>query len=116
MIKLKSTIQKIKKINIKTINGVKKCEGMVKISLKIFNLEETTYAFVVHEGDFDDDFLIGLDCIKKFKLIQNENLEILQKIPDFSGDKENNIKVEKTLPGYSGKEEDKKIERKIPDS
>ncbi|GBP68260.1 hypothetical protein EVAR_48626_1 [Eumeta japonica] len=31
--------------------------------------------------NFDYDFLVGLDCIKEFYLVQNENLEISQKIP-----------------------------------
>lgn len=62
--------------------------------------------FVIDEHNFDYNFLIGLDCIKSFQLIQNENLEITQKnenIPGFTGDKiinksgfidENNVKEE----------------------
>lgn len=54
--------------------------------------------FVIDEESFEHDFLIGLDCIKKFNLIQNEKLEITQnlnseikqineKIPGFTGNK-----------------------------
>lgn len=37
--------------------------------------------FVIDKENFDYDFLVGLDCIKEFHLVQNENLEINQKIP-----------------------------------
>lgn len=37
--------------------------------------------FVIDKESFDYDFLIGLDLIKEFYLVQNENLEINQKIP-----------------------------------
>jgi len=35
---------------------------------------------VIDKENFDYDFLIGLDCIKKFGLAQDENLKITQKI------------------------------------
>ena len=34
--------------------------------------------YIIKEEDFDD-FIIGLDMIKKFRLTQNENLKIEQK-------------------------------------
>ena len=67
--------------NLKTINGVKKAKGIIKLDIKIFNLEKEVDVFVIDDKNFDHDFLIGLDCIKKFFLIQNENLEIHQKVP-----------------------------------
>lgn len=48
---------------------------------------------VVNNHNFQYDFLIGLDCIKKFKLIQTENLEINQAIPKNVGPPENNYKI-----------------------
>lgn len=43
--------------------------------------------FVMNSEYFNYDFLIGLDCIKRFKLCQNEKLEIKQKIiPDLTGE------------------------------
>lgn len=77
----------------KTINGVKKTDGMVKINVKIFDIETNINVFVVDNKDFNHDFLVGLDCIKKFKLRQNEKLEITQKIiPENTGETLNNIK------------------------
>ncbi|KMQ84697.1 hypothetical protein RF55_17295 [Lasius niger] len=62
--------------------------------------------FVINSEDFNYDFLIGLDCIKKFKLCQNEKLEIKQRIiPSLKGEEiknnyddkeEKNLKEERT--------------------
>lgn len=66
--------------NLKTINGVKKTNGMVTLNVKIFNIEKKVNVFVIEEKNFDYDFLIGLDLIKEFQLNQDENLRISQKI------------------------------------
>ena len=68
--------------NLKTINGVKKASGIVTLNAKIFNIERQINVFVIDKSNFDYDFLIGLDCIKNFHLIQDENLEINQKVPE----------------------------------
>ena len=61
--------------NLKTINGVKKARGIVTLNAKIFNIGKQINAFVVDKSNFDDDVLIGLDCIKNAHLIQDENLD-----------------------------------------
>jgi hypothetical protein len=77
----KNPINKNKKnANLKTINGVKKTIGMVTLKIKIFDIEKSINVFVIDGKDFDYDFLIGLDCIKQFRLVQDEKLEISQKI------------------------------------
>lgn len=63
---------------LRTISGVEKTNGIVKLKIKIYNIEETMNIFIVDNENFKYDFLIGLDCIKKFKLIQNEDLKITQ--------------------------------------
>lgn len=68
----------IQRVNLKTINGEKKTNGMVTLKIKIFNIEKYMDVFVVDNGSFKYDFLIGLDCIKNFKLSQNEELKIIQ--------------------------------------
>lgn len=65
---------------LKTINGVKQSNGIINLDVKIFNIEKKINAFVIDKENFDYDFLIGLDCIKNFKLVQDENLEISQRI------------------------------------
>lgn len=65
-----------------TINGEKNTEGIVNkkvLKIKIFEKEENMDVFVIDKKGFKYDLLIGLDCIKKFQLIQNEKLEITQK-------------------------------------
>lgn len=65
-------------VNLKTINGEKKTKGMVTLKIKIYNIEKMMDIFVVDNENFNHDFLIGLDCIKNFKLTQNETLNIIQ--------------------------------------
>lgn len=67
--------------NLRTINGVKKANGIITLDITIFDIEKKMNVFVIDKDNFEYDFLIGLDCIKEFSLIQNENLEITQKIP-----------------------------------
>lgn len=62
-----------------TINGAQKTKGMVTLKIKIFDIEKIVDIFVVNKDNFKYDFLIGLDMIQKFQLIQNEKLEIKQR-------------------------------------
>lgn len=81
--------------NLKTINGVKKSIGIVELKIKIFDIEENVNVFVIDKQNFDYDFLIGLDCIKSFQLIQNEDLTITQKFNE-------KIKQNENIPGFTG--------------
>lgn len=74
----KEKSEDINKIFLKTINGVTHTKGLITIKLKIFDIEKQVDVFIVERDDFED-FLIGLDIIEKFKLMQDENLQILQK-------------------------------------
>lgn len=78
LIKVKERKDNVNIAFMKTVNGVKKTDGLITIKIKIFDLEEDVDVFVVENEDFDD-FIIGLDMIKQFKLTQNENLQIEQK-------------------------------------
>lgn len=66
--------------NLKTINGVKETIGLTRIKIKIFNIEKYVDVYVINKTEFRYDFLIGLDIIKDFNLIQDENLMVSQKI------------------------------------
>lgn len=50
-------------------------------------MEENVEVYIVNGENFKYDFLIRLDMIKKFKLSQNENLEITQKQSENNEDK-----------------------------
>lgn len=78
LIKIKKETEDVNKIFLKTVNGVTHTKGLVTIKAKIFDMEEYIDVFITEKDDFED-FLIGLDIIKKFKLIQDENLQISQK-------------------------------------
>jgi len=59
---------------------VNETDGIITIKIRILDLEKEVDVFVINNKNFKHDFLIGLDLIKKFKLSQDENLRICQKI------------------------------------
>ena len=73
---------------------------MVTLKTKIFYIEKHVDILVIDEENFDYDFLIGLDCIQKFHLIQNENLNITQNVRNNNNKEKQCIGTE--IPGYSG--------------
>lgn len=101
--KKRKQISNTNNTNLKTINGVTKADGLITVKTKIFNIENMMDIFVINSEDFNYNFLIGLDCIKKIKLCQNEKLEIKQRIiPSLKGEEiKNNYddKEEKNLKG-----------------
>ena len=64
--------------NIKTINGVRKTDGLICVKIKIFEIEKRKNLIVINSEYINHDILIGLDCIKEFNLCQDENLKITQ--------------------------------------
>jgi len=92
-------------VNLRTINGVKKTNGMVTLKIKIYNIEKTMDIFVVENENFNYDFLIGLDCIKKFKLIQNEDLRITQYNNSIKENTYNNVSTPDSPSGTQEEEE-----------
>lgn len=83
--------------NIKTINGAKETLGIVSLKIKIFDVTNVMHIFVIHEKNFDRDFLIGLDCVEQFRLKQDEKLEITQ-----VKSQDNNLKI-KNIPDCTDK-------------
>lgn len=78
-IKIKEDKENKNRAYIKTVNGVKKTEGLITIKINILGVTKEVDVYIIKEENFDD-FIIGLDMIKQFKLIQNEHLEIKQNI------------------------------------
>jgi len=64
----------------KTISGVNFINSRASLHLKINKIEKVIDVFVIKNNNFSYDLILGLDAIKKFKLTQDENLNILQKI------------------------------------
>lgn len=79
MEELKSKMMKNRNV-FRTISGVDFTYRRAQISLKINKIEETLDVYVVKNNNFSYELLLGLDAIKKFKLIQDENLDIFQKV------------------------------------
>lgn len=92
--------------NLITINGVQKTSGLTSLKVKIFGLEKQVDVYIIDGKNFKYDFLIGLDLIKIFKLIQTEDLEIIQKrYPN--NDKVDKVEEFSTTFNYtSGKEKE----------
>lgn len=61
-----------------TLNGTSKCNGRVKLRIKIGNIEKILEFFIIDENRFKYDMLLGLDGIKAFRLKQNQQLRITQ--------------------------------------
>jgi len=99
-------------VNLMTINGVKKTNKMVTLKIKIYNIEKTMDIFVVENENFNYDFLIDLDCIKKFKLIQNEDLRITKYNNSIKENTHNNASTPGS-PGSTQEEKKKEINERI---
>lgn len=100
------------RVNLKTINGVKKTKGMVTLKIKIYDIEKSMDIFIVDNKNFNYDFLIGLDCIKNFKLTQDEDLRIIQGNNEgMNKDAPNNEDIERKkvkIPDVLGREPEDK--------
>ena len=70
---MKELKQEIKKDGtiFKTINGLNFIEGRERIQLKINKISDFFRSMHSKKNNFSYDMLLGLDAIKKFKLIQN---------------------------------------------
>lgn len=64
----------------KTISGTDFSSSRAKLHMKLNKIEEVLDVFVVKNNTFSYDLLLGLDAIKKFKLSQDENLRIFQRV------------------------------------
>ena len=51
---------------------------MALLKIKIHKLTKIFPFFIIKNESFKDDVLLGLDCIKEFRLSQDENLRIIQ--------------------------------------
>lgn len=79
----------------RTISGVQKSFNKIKLPIKIHKIEQELEVHVIKNNNFCYDILLGLDAIQKFGLIQDENLEIFQRIDDENIEKVFKIGAEK---------------------
>lgn len=86
------------KVNLRTINDINKTEQLIKIKARVLEIEKDINVFVIDNENFKFDFIIGLDMIKKFRLIQDENLNIAQKMEKINTVYKKEGKTETEIP------------------
>lgn len=64
---------------LRTISGKSFSQGRAFLKVKIGKISNFIEFYVVKNENFKYQMLIGLDAIMKFKLLQDENLDVLQK-------------------------------------
>ena len=67
---------------LKTLGGLDFSNARALIKLKIGKIQKHISCQVVKNHNFSYDLLLGLDAIKAFQLIQDQNLRIFQKLAD----------------------------------
>lgn len=69
---------------LRTISGVDFTQSRAKLHLTINKMQEEMNVVVIKKDNFSYDLILGLDAIEKFKLIQDEELKIYQRVSDDS--------------------------------
>lgn len=106
ILKLKGKKNHSNNADLITINGVKKTSGLTTLKIKIYEIEKEVDVYIIDKENFKYDFLIGLDMIKEFKLIQNEDLRITQKN---SPNQQNKTRVEQISTNSHNNEKKKSL-------
>ena len=66
----------------KTISGRDFTNSGAKLRMKINKVEKEINVYIAHNDNFTYDLILGLDSIREFKLKQDENLRVSQKVDD----------------------------------
>ena len=66
----------------KTISGKDVTNSRAKLRMKINKIEKEINVYIVCNDNFTYDLILGLDTIREFKLKQDENLRVSQKVDD----------------------------------
>ncbi len=82
----------------RTMSGEDKFIGIALIQLKILNIMAYTTVWIVDKPSFKYDILLGLDIISKFRLRQDEFLQISQAPPPSEPSNDNIINWNEAIP------------------
>lgn len=87
---------------IHSLSGISSSNNRAVLSLSIGKFTHKLNLYVIKEDQFKYDVLLGLDAIRLFNLIQDENLDILQRVDDqkyicIERNQEINVKKETNL-------------------
>ena len=66
----------------KTISGKDFMNSWAELRMKIKKIEKEINVYIVCNDNFTYDLILGLDTIRKFKLKQDENLRVSQRVDD----------------------------------
>jgi hypothetical protein len=78
---MKADITKDKSI-FKTVSDKNITSSRAKLRMKINKIEKEIDVYIIRNDNFTYDLILGLDAIRKFKLRQDENLRVGQKVGD----------------------------------
>lgn len=114
--KLQKQIMPLKTHTCRTMGGVRLLTGVIKLKQKIMNIENNIWFFVIKDDDFEYDILLGLDCIKIFRLNLDYKLNVTQTETDENRDtdcdiikKKKKSKIDKSINNHKIKLEPIKI-------
>ena len=65
-----------------TISGKDFMNSWAELRMKIKKIEKEINVYIVCNDNFTYDLILGLDTIREFKLKQDENLRVSQKVDD----------------------------------
>ena len=66
----------------KTINGKDFTSSRARLKMRINKIEKEIDVYIVRNDNFTYDLILGLDAIREFRLRQDENLRVSQKLGD----------------------------------
>ena len=66
----------------KTISGKDFMNSWAELRMKIKKIEKEINVYIVCNDNFTYDLILGLDAIREFKLKQDENLRVSQRVDD----------------------------------
>ena len=89
---------------INSLSGKNFTLGRALLKVKIGRIESYITFYIMKKDEFKYDVLLGLDAIKKFKLIQSDDLNIYQRL-DMKMIKLNEVKDERNMNFFKNDEE-----------
>lgn len=96
-----------------TISGVQGKIKKTKMKIRINKMEHLLEVYVVKNDNFSYDLLLGLNAIKQFKLIQDENLRIFQRVERKLEEIKRETKEEKKIQTNCQKVKNTEVEKKL---
>ncbi len=95
--KLNKNIIIDKEYTFRTMSGEDRVKGVTYLLMKILDIEKNMRFFIIDKENFKYDFLLGLDCIKQYRLCQDHELNITQNKEKLPIQNENTVTKEREV-------------------